>query len=149
MDEGVPTCPQVLQMATEHGATTTPFGAGIGRLEPGRALDLFALDWGQVTGPFLEGDVPVVDAVVQRAKSAAVRLVMVEGEPVYADGRFMRVERDAVRRDLAEDMARPWTPDEEERRRLAKAVFPHVKAFYDGYLEGEVREPFYRPSSTI
>lgn len=149
MDDGVPTCPQVLRMATEHGAATTPFGTTIGRLEPGRALDLFALDWDQVTGPFLDRDVPLVEAVVQRAKSAGVRLVMVEGETVYADGRFTRVDRDSVRQDLARDMARPWTPEEDERRRLAKAVFPHVKAFYDGYLEGEVREPFYRPSSTV
>jgi 5-methylthioadenosine/S-adenosylhomocysteine deaminase len=149
MDEGVPTCAQVLRMATEHGAATTPFGSTIGRLEPGAALDLFALDWDQVTGPFLDHNVPIVDAVVQRAKSAAVRLVMVEGEPVYADGRFTRVDRDAVLKELARDMGRPWTPEEEERRRLAKAVFPHVKAFYDGYLEGEVREPFYRPNSRI
>jgi hypothetical protein len=28
-------------------------------------------------------------------------------------------------------------------------VFPHVKKFYDGYLEGERREPFYQPSSRI
>jgi 5-methylthioadenosine/S-adenosylhomocysteine deaminase len=149
MDDSVPTCSQVLRMATENGGLTTPFGTAIGRLEPGRALDLFALDWDQVTGPFLDQDVPLVDAVVQRAKSAAVRLVMVEGEPVYADGRFTRIDRDAVRAELARSMARPRTPEEEERRRLAKAVFPHVKAFYEGYLENEVREPFYRPSSTI
>ena len=149
MDDGVPTCPQVLRMATEHGAATTPFGTSIGRLEPGNALDLFALDWDQVTGAFLDHDVPVVDAVVQRAKSGAVRLVMIEGEPIYVDGRFTRVDRDAVRDELARDMGRPWTPEEEERRRFAKAVFPHVEAFYDGYLEGAIREPFYRQSSSI
>jgi 5-methylthioadenosine/S-adenosylhomocysteine deaminase len=149
MDDSVPTCSQVLRMATENGGLTTPFGTAIGRLEPGRALDLFALDWDQVTGPFLDQDVPLVDAVVQWAKSAAVRLVMVEGEPVYADGRFTRIDRDAVRAELARSMARPRTPEEEERRRLAKAVFPHVKAFYEGYLQNEVREPFYRPSSMI
>jgi cytosine/adenosine deaminase-related metal-dependent hydrolase len=148
MDDAVPTCPQVLRMATEHGAATTPFHTGVGRLEPGRALDLFALDWSQVTDAFLDEEVPVVDAVVQRAKSGGVRLVIVEGETIYADGRFSRVDRDAVRRELARDMARFWTAEEKERRRLGKAIFPHVKAFYDGYLDNEVREPFYRPSST-
>jgi 5-methylthioadenosine/S-adenosylhomocysteine deaminase len=149
MADGVPTCPQALRMATENGAATTPIGTTIGRLEPGRALDLFALDWDQVTGPFLDEGVPVVDAIVQRAKSAGVRLVMVEGEPIYADGRFRKVDRDAVRQELARDMVRPRTPEEEERRRFAKAVFPHVKAFYDGYLESDIREPFYRLGSSI
>ena len=27
--------------------------------------------------------------------------------------------------------------------------FPYVKRFYDGYLEGEEREPFYKPSSRV
>jgi hypothetical protein len=31
---------------------------------------------------------------------------------------------------------------------LSKAVFPHVKNFYAGYLDGEsARQPFYGPSS--
>ena len=107
MDDSVPTCAQVLRMATEHGAATTPSAPhrrGSSRAGP---LDLFVLDWDQVADPFLDADVPIVDAVVQRAKSAGVRLVMVEGEPVYADGRFTRVDRDAVRASSPGDMARP------------------------------------------
>ena len=38
-------CPQVLRMATEHGAATTPFAKQIGKLEPGRAADLVLLRW--------------------------------------------------------------------------------------------------------
>jgi len=37
MDDVVPTCPQVLRMATEDGAATTPYAGQIGTLEPGRA----------------------------------------------------------------------------------------------------------------
>src|SRR5499426_3161117 len=36
MDDVVPTCPQVLKMATEDGAATTPYAGRIGTLEPGR-----------------------------------------------------------------------------------------------------------------
>ncbi len=39
-----PTPAQVLRMATEHGAGTTPFGARIGALRPGCAADLVVLD---------------------------------------------------------------------------------------------------------
>ena len=47
-----------------------------------------------------------------------------------------------------EQLSRPRSADEEKRRHLSKAVFPHVKDFYANNLEGErVRQPFYGPSS--
>ena len=69
MDDRVPTAPQVLRMASEHGAHTTPFGSEIGTLQPGKAADLVLLKWEQIAYPFLDLDfeVAVLDAVVQRA----------------------------------------------------------------------------------
>ena len=45
------------------------------------------------------------------------------------------------------DLPRPLTPDEEHRRRLGRAVFPHVKRFYAGWLDPGSLDPFYRQSS--
>ena len=50
-------------------------------------------------------------------------------------GRYMRICRRAL------------SDDEVERRRLSKALLPHVKAFYAGYFDPEQHQPFYRPSS--
>jgi 5-methylthioadenosine/S-adenosylhomocysteine deaminase len=147
MDDVVPTCPQVLRMATEHGAKTTPFGATIGRLDPGRLCDLVLINWRKATWPHQDPDVPMLDAILQRAKTAAVDAVMIGGETVYENGRFTRIDRDAVLSEIAAALGRPRTPTEEARRAMATAVFPHVKKFYDGYLEGRAREPFYQPSS--
>jgi hypothetical protein len=36
-----------------------------------------------------------------------------------------------------------------ERRKLSKALLPHVKAFYEGYYDAGRHEPFYRPSSRV
>ena len=149
MDDVVPTCPQVLRMATEHGARTTSFRGEIGRLDPGMACDLVALDWHQVAYPFLDPDIEVVDAVVQRAKTQGVRLVMVAGETVYADGRFTRIDKEAALAELADRMARPPSEEEVRRRDLGKRIFPHVQAFYDCYADGQTRSPFYQPSSRV
>jgi 5-methylthioadenosine/S-adenosylhomocysteine deaminase len=46
-------------------------------------------------------------------------------------------------------LRRDLSPEEEERRRLAKTVLPHVKAFYEGYFDPEAHRPFYRPSSRV
>ena len=50
-------------------------------------------------------------------------------------------------RQLADILKRPLTDEEMERRRLAKAVFPYVKSFYDGYYNPDASEPYYRQNS--
>ena len=147
MDDAVPTCPQVLKMATEDGAATTPYAGHIGTLEPGRAADLLLLSWKQVAHPYLDPLTSVVDAVVQRAKTSGVAMVMVAGEVVLRDGRFTRIDREAALEELAASLRVDLKPEEERRRRLSREVFPVVKRFYEGWLDEDARQPFYRPSS--
>ncbi|MFC5069923.1 amidohydrolase family protein [Flaviflagellibacter deserti] len=148
-DDDVPSCPQVLKMATESGAKTTAFGETIGKLEAGRGFDAVLLNWKTATYPFQDPDIPMLDAVMQRAKTNAVDAVFIDGEVVYADGRFTNIDRDAVLNEIADVLAKPRTPDEISRRNLGRAVFPHVKAFYDGYIGDGPVQPFYRQSSSV
>ena len=87
-DEDVPSTGQVLRMATAGGAATTPYGSHIGTIAVGKAADLVLLDWDKLAYPYLDPETPVLDAVIQRAKSDGVDLVMVAGEVVYEGGRF-------------------------------------------------------------
>ena len=48
-----------------------------------------------------------------------------------------------------EDLQRALADDEVERRKLSKALLPHVKAFYADYFDPAEHAPFYRPSSRI
>ena len=147
MDDRVPTVAQVFRMASEGGARTTPYGASLGALEVGRGADMVLIDWDQVSFPYLDVEVPVLDAVVQRAKVEGVRAVLVGGEVVYRDGRFTRVDREAVLRQISDMLKRDLTEEEQERRRLAKAVLPHMREFYANYYQPEAHVPFYRQSS--
>jgi cytosine/adenosine deaminase-related metal-dependent hydrolase len=147
MDEAVPTSAGVLDMATAGGAATTGFGDRIGALEPGRAADLVLLPWKSLAAPYLDPETSPIDAVVHRARAAAIDTVMVAGEVVLKDGRFTRVDRAAVLEELSAALRAPLRPEEERRRGLARAIFPHVRRFYDGWLDGPARDPFYAPSS--
>jgi cytosine/adenosine deaminase-related metal-dependent hydrolase len=149
MDDDVPTPAQVLRMATVGGAATTPFGGRLGTLAPGQAADMVLLDWRQISYPFLDEEMPLLDAVMQRAKTEGVRTVICDGEVIYADGKFPRVDRDAALRALHDDLTRALADDEVERRKLSKALLPHVKAFYEGYYDPGEHVPFYRPSSRV
>ena len=147
MEDDVPTPAQVFRMATLGGAKTTAFGAGIGALEVGRAADMVLIDWRQISYPYLDAETPLLDAVLQRAKTSGVRTVMCDGEVIYSDGKFTKVDRDAALRALHEDLQRALSDDEVERRHLSKALLPHVRAFYAGYFDPAQHQPFYRPSS--
>ncbi|HEF4774079.1 amidohydrolase family protein [Burkholderia multivorans] len=150
MDDDVPTCAQILKMASEHGAHTTPFGERIGRLEAGRLADVVLMNWKTATWPYQDEDMPMLDALMMRAKTNAVDAVMIGGEVVYRDGRFTHIDRNAVLEEIAQALARPRTEQELARRALGRAVFPHLKAFYADYLADELpRQPFYAPSSRI
>ena len=147
IDAPFPTAAQVLRMATEHGAATTPFGAKIGRLSPGCAADLVIMDWKTVTHPYQDSALPVIDVLVQRAKGNAIQGVMVGGDVVYADGQFTRLDRDAVLNEIEALLRRPLSDAERKRQALATAVFPHVRSFYDGWLDAEQGEPHTRYNS--
>ena len=149
MADDVPTPTQVFRMATSGGAKTTAYGDAIGTLEVGRHADIVLIDWRQVSYPYLDAETPLIDAVVQRAKTSGVRTVICDGEIIYSDGKFTRVDRDAALRALHEDLQRALADDEVERRRLSKALLPHVKAFYARYFDPEQHQPFYRPSSRV
>jgi len=149
MDDRVPTMAQVFRMATSGGAKTTPYGARLGALEVGKAADMVLIDWRQISYPYLDREMPVLDAVIQRAKREGVKTVIAAGEILYQDGKFTRVDRDAALGQLAELLKRPLSGEELERRRLAQAVLPHVKAFYEGYYDAEAHAPYYRQSSRV
>ena len=59
------------------GAATTPFGDRLGVLAAGRAADLVLLPWRAIAHPYLEAGTPVLDAVVHRARAAAIDTVLV------------------------------------------------------------------------
>jgi len=149
MGDEVPTKAQVFRMATTGGAKTTPYGAQIGTLEVGKAADLVLIDFEKVRAPYLDPETPVLDAVLHRAKTDGVDLVMCAGEVVYRDGRFTQVDRDAALDALRRDLARALTDDEVDRRKLSKALYPHVVSFYDHYFDADAHEPFYRQSSRV
>ena len=138
----VPSVAEVFRMATENGAGTTAFGASIGRLDPGRAADLVLVRWSEIARPFLDPDVNILDAVVQRGKPNAVDTVLIGGVPVLRGGRFTRIDEAAAVRDLADFMARPADADEQRRRTMARQLMPHIETFYEDWLASEPFEPW-------
>ncbi len=147
IDAPFPTSADIFRMATEHGGATTPFAGRIGRLSPGSAADLVLFDWKNVTWPYQDAGTPVIDVLLHRARTTAVKTVMVAGDVVWQDGRPTKLDRDALHEEIARSLARPLTSAEQERVGLARDVFPYVRDFYAGWLDELDAEPHYKPSS--
>jgi 5-methylthioadenosine/S-adenosylhomocysteine deaminase len=145
----VPTMSQVLRRASVGGAKTTGYGEQLGTIAVGKAADLSLIDWKQISYPYLDEEMPLLDAVIQRAKTDGVRTVMCDGEVIYHNGRFTRVDRDNALKTLHDELQQALSDDEVERRKLSKALLPHVKKFYANYFDPAKHEPFYRQSSRV
>ena len=133
-DARSPGATDILRMATEHGAATTPFAGRIGRLSPGMAADIVLLDWAAVTGPWQDPAMPLIDVILRRAKAGCVETVIIGGETVYHEGSFTRVDRQAIHEEISRALARPDTLEEASLRRLASELMEPVRDFYSGWL---------------
>jgi 5-methylthioadenosine/S-adenosylhomocysteine deaminase len=118
-------------------------------LAPGKAADMVMIDWQQISYPYLDQETPLLDAVLLRAKTSGVRTVICDGEVIYRDGKFTKVDQDAALRTLHQDLQKALSDSEVERRQLSKALLPHVNAFYADYIDPAQHQPFYKPSSRI
>ena len=105
------------------------------------------IDWRAISYPYLDPETPLIDAVLQRAKTSGVRTVICDGDVIYHDGKFTKVDRDGALRALHEDLQGALSDDEVERRRLSKSLQPHVRAFYANYFDPDQHAPFYRQSA--
>ncbi|WP_353476154.1 amidohydrolase (plasmid) [Salipiger sp. H15] len=84
---------QAFAMATSGGARVLGWGADIGTLAPGMEADLVVLDLHHPLG--LTQD-RVVSDLVYHARPSQVRAVIVAGDPIYENGRFARVDSEAL-----------------------------------------------------
>ena len=148
-EEDVPTPAQVFQMATERGAHTTPFGADIGVLEPGKAADMVLVDWAELSYPYLSEAMPIVDALLYRARCSHVDTVIVAGEPVLRDGKFTRVDKAGVLAELAGSLNPAPSPEEQRQRQISAELLLELKKLYEGYLDEARTDPFYHANSRI
>ncbi len=147
IDESVPTTTQVFQMATEYGAKTTGFAREIGTLEVGKAADLVMMNWHHIAYPYLDRGVPLIDAILHRSRTSGVETVMVNGAVILNHGKFTNVDKAAVLQELAASLKVPLTANEQHRRGLAQQLVPHIKHYYEGWLNSHQPQPFYCQNS--
>ncbi len=70
--------------------------------------------------------------------------VLVNGEIILRDGKFTRVDEQAILDEIASAMDRPSSEEEIALRQMARTLMPHIKSFYHGYPDHQgvgLRDP--------
>ena len=140
-----PTVHQVLKMATVNGARVTGF-TGVGSLETGQRADLVLIDLQRPSVPYLSPNVGIVELILARVRRSDVHTVVIDGEMVYREGRFPRLDQDAIVRELQKNAARDQEAALVEGGRMAQRLLPYVHDFYQDWdLSGA--DPYYAANS--
>ena len=120
VEADVPTMSQVLRMATVGGAKTTPYGETIGTLEVGKGADMVLIDWdaGRLSVS-RRADADCSTPWSSAPRTQAVTMTMCDGEVIYQDGKFTKVDRDGGAEGAAR---RPQQGAGRRRGRAAQAL---------------------------
>ncbi|MBI2842311.1 MAG: amidohydrolase [Armatimonadetes bacterium] len=97
-DAGALDAQRALELATLGGASALGFESEIGSIEPGKRADLIAVDLSS-SSVFPTSD--PYSALVYSCTSADVILSLIDGEPVYRRGEFLRTDADGIRQQAA------------------------------------------------
>ena len=70
---------------------------------------------------------------MRRAKRKTVDTVIIDGDVVFNQGKFTRVDEDALLEEISRELNRAHTLEEIELRKLSEMIMPTVKNFYSGW----------------
>ena len=123
---------QVFEMATTNAAKVIGWGGSIGSLEPGMKADMVLMDLRNIEEPFLDPNVPLLDAFLNRGRGVDVDTVIVEGEVVMRGRQFIRFDKEALYKEIGKMVDAPPDPVKAEWRDLGPLLAPHLKDFFAG-----------------
>jgi cytosine/adenosine deaminase-related metal-dependent hydrolase len=128
----------VLRMATVNGARSAGQPA-IGSLRPGSKADIVVLDGGRMRYPYTAPSIHVVDSILYRAKHGDVETVLVDGEVVLRDRRFVNVDEAEIAQRLRALAEAPPSPEVARWQKAMAELQRHTREFYTGWPAEEER----------
>jgi len=127
----------LLEMATVAGARA--FGrTDTGRLVPGAAANVCALDAHQLARPYAWPGHDPLAVILQRARADHVRVVVSRGQLILDDGEVITVDEDATASRLRGLYEALWAVQSPERQMTIRALEPHVLEFFEAWRDWPV-----------
>ncbi len=125
------TASQVFKMSTINSAKVVGWDDTIGTLEAGMSCDVVLMNLDHIEYPFLDPNVPTIDAILYRGRGIDIDTVIVEGEIVMDDRRFTKFDKTALYRELGEIAKLPLDPIKSDLNALRHEITPYLGNFYN------------------
>jgi cytosine/adenosine deaminase-related metal-dependent hydrolase len=135
-----PSVDQLLAMATVNGAIAAQFAPEVGTLDPGKRADLVAISLERTCLPYLDPDMPLLEALLARAQGNDVRLTMVDGRILYRDGRLSGVDLDEIEQAAVATARLARRPKDSANRERALRLHDHLRRHYEGVARSRIRD---------
>ena len=117
-----PTTQQLIAMATINGAVAAQFGDEIGLLEPGRHADVVAFSLDRTRQPYLDPDMPLMEAFLSRGVGRDAQMTMVDGQVLYLNGQFTNATLADLETEAAEAALNARRPADLESMELTREL---------------------------
>ena len=124
-----PTSHDIFRLATSNAARVTFFD-DVGTIESGKRADLVLIDMERIEDPYLHPDTDVVDALIYRGKGLDVETVLVDGEVILRDKKFLKADKAEVAARLKESLSRQLTDRETRAARLSECILPYINRWF-------------------
>lgn len=124
-----PTSHDIFRLVTSNAARVTFFD-DVGTIERGKRADLVLIDMERIEEPYLHPDTDVVDALIYRGKGLDVDTVLVDGEVILRDKKFLKADKAEVAARLKESLSRELTDREARAARLSEDILPYINRWF-------------------
>ncbi|WP_164778449.1 amidohydrolase family protein [Mesorhizobium sp. M7A.F.Ca.US.006.01.1.1] len=128
-----PQVDDLLAMATVNGAVAAQFPGEIGEIRKGMRADLVAFSLDTTREPYLDNDMPLLEAFLARARGGDTRLTMVEGRILFRDGKFTSASFNAIVDEAAEAARKARRPKDSANIKMAADLRTRIHDHYRHY----------------
>src|SRR5262249_30693340 len=139
---------EALEIATVNGAKAAGFAGEVGALLPGMKGDAILVDLDRVTrDPWIDPQFDIAEPFVERALGVDCASEVGAGRVIVEDRRPLTIDVDGLFREIRAFCAKGLTPEQRARADLLARIKPYAQAWYAGWHDGLVDQPFYRVNS--
>jgi cytosine/adenosine deaminase-related metal-dependent hydrolase len=137
-----------LRIATTNAARVCGFEGTLGTLEPGMKADAILVDLERVANdPWIDPDLDIVEAFVQRALGSDVATVVIAGKVVMEDRKVRTIDVDSLYREVRECCAKGLAPEQRKRADMLRRIKPYAQAWYRDWEKRVMATPYYPVNS--
>lgn len=137
-----------LELSTINGAQVCGFGDTLGTLKPGMKADAILVDLDNISDdPWLDSRADIIEAFLQRGLGRDVSSVVVGGKVVVRERQFQQLDVESLFREVRNFCSRGISDAQRERMAELQRLKPYVHAWYQGWHDTMLDDPFYRFNS--